>query len=259
MNGVMIKRFFEEKYPLHLAYDWDNVGLQIGSLNKKVTGILITLDVTKEVIDEAISKECNLIIAHHPMIFKPLKHILSDTYKGAIIEKLIKSDISLYVSHTNYDLGHDGMNTVLANRLNLKNTEVLEFVEEDQGIGKIGDLPKTMTLDEAITYIKTHLEMKHARLITSKPDKKVTKVAISGGSGASHMFEAKRKAADLYITGDISYHQAHDMLQLGLSALDIGHYAEKHFSKALALELKDYGIDVAIYESTIDLDPFIFV
>jgi len=258
MNGSLIKRYFETHYPTTLAYDWDNVGLQIGSLNKEITGILLTLDVTKEVVDEAIKKGANLIIAHHPLVFKPLKNILTDSYKGKLIEKLIKHDIAVYVSHTNYDLGHQGMNTMLARKLNLQNQEILEFETEEHGIGRIGDI-EPMTLDEVIDYIKDKLDIKHARLINKKNGKKIKRIAISGGSGASHMFAAKFKDADLYLTGDISYHQAHDMLQMGLSALDIGHYAEKHFSEALKNEFEAEGFDVKIYISDHDLDPFTFV
>lgn len=259
MNGISIKRFFENFYPLDLAYEWDNVGLQVGTLNKEITGVLLTLDVTKEIVAEALEKNCNLIVAHHPLIFTPLKSILSDTYKGQLFETLIKHNIAVYVSHTNYDLGHSGMNTVLASKLALENQAVLEMVSETHGIGRIGKLKEKLPLQEAVNYVKEALAIDHGRLITNKTNKTVETIAISGGSGASHMFEAKRKGADLYITGDVSYHQAHDMLQMGLTALDIGHYAEKHFAKALKRELIEYGIEFPIYESEIDLDPFTFV
>ncbi len=259
MNGVTIKQFFETKYPKDLAYEWDNVGLQVGTLNKEITGVLLTLDVTKDVVKEALKKRANVIIAHHPLIFKPLKNILSDSYKGSIIETLLKEDIAVYVSHTNYDLGHTGMNTVLADILGLTDTEILEYETPTHGIGKIGAF-EPMPMSEAIETIKHRLNMAHGRLITNRTnDKVIKKIAISGGSGASHMAMAKFKGADLYITGDVSYHQAHDMLQMGLSTLDIGHYVEKHFTKALKQELEEAGLETPIYESAIDLDPFTYI
>lgn len=259
MNGIDIKRFFDEKYPRDLAYEWDNVGLQIGTLNKPITGILLTLDVTREVVDEAMNRQANLIIAHHPLVFKPLSNILTDSYKGGLIETLIKNDIAVYVSHTNFDLGHEGMNTLLAERLGLENPEILEYETETHGIGKIGTIDPT-PMHEAIKTIKQRLDMTHARLITQKtPDTIIKTIAISGGSGASHMFEAKKKGVDLYITGDVSYHQAHDMLQVGLSTLDIGHYVEKHFMHGLKKQLTAYGITCPIHESLIDQDPFTHV
>lgn len=258
MNGIMIKRLFDSHFPLDLAYDWDNVGLQIGTLNKEVNGILITLDVTKEVVEEALKNNCNFIIAHHPLLFKPLKNILTDAYKGQLIEQIIKHDITVYVAHTNYDLGHQGMNKVLANQLGLVNQTILEYETETHGIGRIGDI-EPMTLDNAIKMIKTRLNIPYARLITSKPKKTIKRIAISGGSGASHMFQAKLKHADLYLTGDVSYHQAHDMIQMGLQGLDIGHYAEKVFSAALNELLLQEGFECPIHQSQINLDPFILV
>ncbi len=258
MHGAKIKQFFQTHYPSELAYDWDNVGLQIGTLNKDITGILITLDVTKAVVEEAIKKNSNLIIAHHPLVFKPLKAILSDAYKGQVIEMMIKNDIALYVSHTNFDLANAGMNDFLSEKLKLKNIEILEYEDETHGIGRIGDI-KPMKLMDAIAFIKDNLKMKQARLITNKKNKTIKRLAISGGSGASHMFSAKQKGADLYITGDISYHQAHDILQLGLNALDIGHYVEKHFMESLKEKLQSVGITAPLYTSQIDQDPFLFV
>lgn len=259
MNGINIKQFFDTHYPQTLAYEWDNVGLQVGTLNKPITGILLTLDVTKEVLKEAIKQDCNLIISHHPLIFKPLNHILTDVYKGQLIETLIKQDIALYTAHTNYDLGHKGMNHVLAGKLGLTNTEILDYETEHHGIGQIGEITP-QPLAAIIETIKTKLDMPNARLITNKTkDTLIKKIAISGGSGADHMFKAKQKGADLYITGDISYHQAHDMLQMGLSTLDIGHYAEKHFKTGLKTHMETNGIAVPIHVSKLNLDPFEYV
>ncbi len=255
MNGVTIKRFFDERYPLDLAYEWDNVGLQIGTLNKELSGVLIALDLTKEVIEEAVNNDANLIIVHHPLIFKPLKDIKTDAYKGQMIERLIKKDIAVFVSHTNYDLGHNGMNETLSKKLGLKNVKILEYEDDAHGIGRIGDIDPT-PLQEAVETVKKRLNMEYGRLITRKDQKTVKRIAISGGSGAHHMFEAKFKNADLYITGDVTYHQAHDMLQLGLTALDIGHHVEKHFASALKEELDAYGVKAPIYESAVDTNPF---
>ncbi len=256
MSGIKVKRFFEEHYPLSLAYEWDNVGLQVGTLNKELTGILIALDATKEVVQEALDKDCNLIITHHPLIFKSLRSITTDAYKGQLIETLIKADIAVYASHTNFDRGEAGMNEALAARIGLKNTEILDFDTEEEGIGRIGDITP-MSLQEAVTHVKERLGMEKGRLITKKPlTKKVARIAISGGSGAHHMFAAKMKGADLYVTGDVSYHQAHDMLQIGLTTLDIGHYAEKIFREALRKELSAYGIEAPIHIATSESDPF---
>lgn len=261
MNGSPIKQFFQTHYPLEKAYDWDNVGIQIGSLNRAITGIMIALDVRKAVVEEALKLQCNYLVVHHPLIFKPLKNILTDATRGQLIETIIKNDLNIYVAHTNYDVGLSGMNGTLADKLELENLRVLELFEDQTGIGRVGTWSQAVPLEEAIQTIKARLEIPQARLILhpKHKDKKIQTLAVSGGSGASHMFAAKQAGADLYLTGDISYHQALDMLDMGLSALDIGHFTEHHFKKALKAELEAYGIEAPIHCATTEHDPFDFV
>ena len=124
-NGHEIISLFESMYPKHLAMEGDKIGLQIGALNKPVRHVLIALDVTEEVVDEAIQLGANVIIAHHPLIFNPLKAIHTDKAYGKIIEKCIKNDIAIYAAHTNVDVAKGGVNDLLAEALGLQNTEVL--------------------------------------------------------------------------------------------------------------------------------------
>ena len=255
MDGKIINTFFETYYPLELAYEWDNVGLQIGSLNRPVNAVMIALDLTKEVLEEALIKDANLIITHHPFIFNPLTQIDMDTYQGNLINQLIKNDITVYATHTNYDLGHTGMNKVLADLLGLKNQDHLEMVTETHGLGRIGTI-SPQPLDTVVTMIKSRLAINDARLITKNAKKTVQTIALLGGSGANQIDNLKAKNIDLFLTGDIGYHQAQTMLQNGLATLDIGHYAEHHFAKALKHELLDFGVDVPIYTSEINLNPF---
>jgi len=261
VNGSRIKQFFQTHYPLEKAYEWDNVGMQIGSLNRDITGIMIALDVRKTVLEEALQHNCNYIVVHHPLIFKPLKHILSDTTRGKLIETIIKNDLNVYVAHTNYDVGRTGMNGALADALGLENTRVLELLDDDTGIGRVGTWPHALPLESAIQTIKERLNIGQARLILhpKHQDKQIQTLAISGGSGASHMFAAKQAGVDLYLTGDISYHQALDMMDMGLSALDVGHFIEHHFKRALKKELEAFGLDVPIHTASTEHDPFSFV
>ena len=209
MNGIEIKKIFETYYPRDLAYEWDNVGLQIGTLNKEVNKILLSLDLTLEVVDEAIKEKVELIIVHHPLIFSPIKNINTDTYKGMLIEKLIKNEITLYVAHTNFDISNQGMNLILANMLNLKNQKILDYTTETEGLGRIGEIEE-MSIKKAIQFVKETFKVEHARFIGDL-NANVTKIAISGGSGSSNIYNAKKLKADLYVTGDLSYHYAHDV------------------------------------------------
>ncbi len=252
---MTLAEFFAARYPPESAYDWDNVGLQIGTLNKPITGVLVALDVTKDVIDEALACNANVIVSHHPLIFKPLRNITTDAYKGQVIERLMKHDIALYVAHTNYDIGDAGMNAVLADTIGLQDATVLDRVDETRGIGRIGRID-AMPLNDAIDTIKARLNLRYARLISATRHITVRTVALSGGSGTDFMTEAKRQRADLYLTGDVTYHHAHDALQMGLAVLDIGHATEKFFAAALANELNEAGMAAPVHASRVDPDPF---
>ena len=257
MNGYDIKKIFESLYPQNLAYEWDNVGIQIGSMNKNVDSLLLSLDLTDKVVEEAIKKKVELIIVHHPLIFSPIKSINTDTSKGKLIEKLIKNEITLYVAHTNFDISNKGMNLILADMLELRNQQILDFTTENEGLGRIGEINQ-LDMKTAIEYIKKTFKVKNARFIGDL-NSKVNKIAISGGSGSSNIYNAKKMGADLYVTGDLSYHYAHDVLSIGLNALDIGHNIEKFFVYQLKNILKDAGITSNILISKIDTDPYIFV
>ncbi len=257
MNGVDIKKIFETFYPRDLAYDWDNVGLQIGKLNKEINTILLSLDLTLEVVDEAIKQNVDLIIVHHPLIFSPIKSIDTDTYKGMIIEKLIKNEITLYVAHTNFDISNQGMNLILANMLKLRNQKIIDYTTETEGLGRIGEIDE-MSMEDAILYVKETFKVETARFIGTL-DSTVKTIAISGGSGSSNIYNAKNMKADLYVTGDLSYHYAHDVLAIGLNALDIGHNIEKFFVYELKNVLKNAGITSNILISKINTNPYKFV
>lgn len=131
-TGQEIIQLFEEMYPKHLAMDWDSIGLLIGTLNKEVTKVLVTLDVAMEVVEEAIEQGAELIIAHHPLIFSPLKKLETDTHYGKMIELCVKHDIAVYAAHTNLDVATGGVNDLLAEALLLKDTEVLEITYTEE-------------------------------------------------------------------------------------------------------------------------------
>ena len=257
MNGLEIKKIFETFYPKDLAYSWDNVGMQIGTLNKEISTILLALDLTNEVINEALEVKAQLIIVHHPLIFTPIKSINTDSYKGKLIEKLLKNEITLYVAHTNFDISNQGMNLILANMLNLKNQKILDYTTEKEGLGRIGEVEE-MSMKNAVKFVKETFKVNDARFIGNL-ETKVKYIAISGGSGSSNIYNAKRMGADLYVSADLSYHFAHDILGIGLNALDIGHNIEKFFVYELKKILKNAGVTSNIIISEINTEPYKFV
>jgi dinuclear metal center YbgI/SA1388 family protein len=253
MNGLELKNVLETLYPLSYAEDWDNVGLQIGTLKKDVKNILVTLDVTLEVVEEAIATNADVIISHHPLIFKPIQSLISDTYIGAIITKLITHSISLYVIHTNFDVADEGMNHLLSKKLNLRNMEVLEN-EVEQGIGVIGEVDSIL-VSEFIPFVKGVFGLDHIKLIGNEKDT-INKVAIIGGSGSSYLYLAKKRGADLYITGDVTYHKALDAKAIGLTVLDVGHHVELVFIEGLIETLNSHSLDVHLTASVVDTNPY---
>jgi len=131
-KGQTVIQYMEQLAPKHLAYDWDKIGLQLGTLQKEITNVLVALDVNDDVVEEAISLECNLIIAHHAIIFRPLEGIQTDTPAGKLYEKLIKNDIAVYISHTNLDVTEGGMNDWMAEALGIENVTPIKDAHTEQ-------------------------------------------------------------------------------------------------------------------------------
>jgi len=362
-----IFQLMEEWAPKRLAYDWDNVGLQIGSHNKPVKKIMITLDVLESVVDEAIAKDVNLIIAHHPLLFKSIKQVNMNTPQGRIIQKLIKHDITVYAAHTNLDAANGGVNDMLCNVLGIESDDILipketeqlykiviyvplshvgtvrktlgdsgaghignyshctfqtqgegtfkplegtnpyigkqgemEFVDEVRmetivpeskltqviqdmidshpyeepaydiypvknegrtfGLGRIGTIPEVMNLKSYSEHVKKALEIPMLR-VTGDLTRQVKRIAVLGGSGEKYIHHAKRKGADVYITGDMSFHTAQDAWQMGLAVIDPGHYMEKVMKKATKdyLDGKLNRDDVKIVIAASSTEPFQFI
>jgi len=255
---MKFKSIFEEYFPTDLAEDWDNVGLQIGTLQKDITGILLTLDITDEVLDEAINVGANLIVVHHPILFHSIKSIVTDTYLGKMLEKILKHSITVYVGHTNFDISNYGMNRILADMIGLQNQRILEFTTADQGLGRIGELNETIPITSFVNNIKELFQLDGIRLVGDL-NQMVSTVAIVGGSGSSLIPQALNSNVDVYLTGDTTYHQALDAKNLGLTVIDIGHHIERYALTGLKSMLISHGIDSKISISKVDTNPYKFL
>lgn len=251
MNSIEIIKYFETKFPIDLAYEWDNVGLQVGTLNSKVERVLVTLDITKDVVKEAIKNKVNLIISHHPLIFKPMKNIGFDTPRGWIIKNLIQHNIAVYSAHTNFDVAEGGMNDALANKLGLINPSLMDEIDN---IGRFGNVKK-IELKDFVEFVKDIFNLKSVKVI-GKTDKFVETVGISGGSGSHHMYAAKKHNCDVYITGDITYHTALDAIQLGITLIDVGHHIEVIFVEYINELLKKQFSEIDFIQSKVDTNPY---
>lgn len=222
MKAKDIIALFEEFAPPTIQESWDNSGLMVGDVSMEVDKVLLGLDFTEELVQEAIECGANMIITHHPLIFKGVKKIGTETYIERIITKLIKNDILAYSMHTNIDKVPKGVSGLMANRLGLVNQEVLESdVQENIGLGIVGTLKNSLSVEEFIKMVKKEFSL--ITLKTSTPIKQsITKVALCGGSGSSLISSAIKSGAQIYISGDISYHNF--FCEKEFMIMDIGHY-----------------------------------
>ncbi|UOQ47428.1 Nif3-like dinuclear metal center hexameric protein [Gracilibacillus caseinilyticus] len=362
-------KLFEKWVPITLAESWDNVGLQIGSKNQPVHKLMITLDVVEEVVDEAVEGGVDMIIAHHPLLFKGIKSIDFSSPKGRVIQKLIQHNISVYAAHTNLDVVEGGVNDWLAERLELQYTKVLvptteesllkfvvyvprthvtemlaalgeadaghignyshcsyrgegtgafkplegsdpfigkeykmEEVEESKvetiikksqlsqvlqaaqkahpyeemaydllplankgekrGLGRIGTVKQPITLANYASLVKEQLQVPTLRYV-GDPEQLIKKVAVLGGSGKGFIDAAKHAGADVYVTGDLTFHDAQDAEQAGFSLIDPGHHVEEVMKQGVKRFFSDHMEQlpnrIEIKASKLSTEPFRFI
>lgn len=343
-----------------LIDSWDNTGFQVGEDETTVSRVLISLDMNEAVLEKAIKNDCEMIITHHPIVFKPLKSLTNKTYKERLILNAIKNNIVIYNAHSNLDLAKGGVNDVLANLLHLKNIDSIRKVKVDKlykfvvyvpeshaqyirevlgdmgagsignyshctfstkgigtflpkqnsnpyigtageienvveikietiieeknllktvnevlknhpyeevaydiyelinqgnvyGYGRVGDIEK-IKLEDYLDFVKSSLNVKFLKVYGDIDDKYISRVAVCGGSGSEFIYDAYKESADIYITGDIKYHDAELGTQLGLVLVDAGHY---HTEKTILPEIKKYlenefnnSLIITIYEES---------
>ncbi len=218
MNTVKdIYQFLDQIAPFEKSMNFDNCGLLVGDLNCTIKKVLISLDITNEVCEEANNLSAELIISHHPVIFKPLKKIEFDSP----IASLIKYKINAICAHTNLDVAREGVNFHLAKALNLKNLTPL-VTNKDYSIGLIGTLEKTLTSTELAKFVKKQLSCEGVRY--TQNSHKIKTVAVCSGSGGEFVSEAKLKGADAFVTGEIKHSQILSANQMGITIVDAGHF-----------------------------------
>jgi len=239
----------EQKWPIDYALSWDNVGLLVGSGEKEVKRILVTLDLTDDVLAEAIEMQADMIISHHPLIFSALKRITDGNFIERRIISLIQHDISCYAMHTNFDVM--GMGRLNSETLGLCDCEVLWETKEGEaeGIGRIGSLAGGCELADFARFVREQLKIPQVQ-VYGDSHKRVSRVAVSGGSGKSMIPSAVNAGADVLVTGDIDHHTGIDALAQGLAVIDAGHYGTEYMfmdyvKQQLDRELSDVEIFVA--------------
>ena len=221
-----ILQFVETLAPRSMAMDWDNVGMLCGSKATPVTRVLVALDPFEHVCQEAAQWGAQVIVTHHPLIFKPLPNVTDETTIGRGLITLIRSDISAINAHTNLDQAPGGVNDVLARKLGLANIQVITpcgttEAGEPWGLLRMGEVPE-QPLDAFLNQVKTQLSCDGLRYVSG--GKPVRKVAVGGGACGDGWKEALKAGCDTFVTSDIKYNQFWDAHDMGLNLIDAGHF-----------------------------------
>lgn len=222
---------------LHPEYqeDYDNAGFLLGDPRQECSGVLVAVDVTDAVIEEAQERGANLIVTHHPMIFGGVRNITPDDATGRFIIKLIKNDMAVYAAHTNLDNLKNGVNGILAQVLGLTDCHILRQMagqpSSDVGAGMVGNLPYPMPTHAFLEQVKVCLGLPVLR-VSDIATPSVSRVAVCGGAGSFLIGDAIRQQADIYLTGDMKYHDF-QRAEGRITLADIGHFESEQFCKEL--------------------------
>lgn len=226
MNGRQWMALMEAHFPEDLAESWDNVGLLCGDPDREVHSVYIALDATSQVVKDAVGCKADILLTHHPLIFSPLKRIVSDDFVGKRLIKLMENHMIYYAMHTNYDIRR--MADIASERLDLTDPCPLEAIgEAGEGIGRTGDLKEPLSLADCARFVKKQFQIPDVRIF-GDPDQLIRRVSVCPGSGKGMEGAALGQGADALIAGDFGHHDGIDAVERGLAVIDAGHYGLEH-------------------------------
>lgn len=252
---------FDDLWPPHTAEEWDRVGLVVGNPNQDVRKVLLSVDVTDEVVSEAIAQGANLLLVHHPMLLRPVHDLSELTLKGNLISKAVRGNLAIFSAHTNADIAKDGVSQSLAKALGLRN---LVALDEISGAGVVGKVDKTTLLEFARNAAKVLPSVAQGIKVSGDPNREIGSVALVAGAGDSYLSLAQRSEVDLFITSDLRHHPAQDFAEQsklvnGPALMDISHWAAEWMwlaTAAAVLSKKQPDVEFAVCD--VRTDPWDF-
>ena len=259
-----IMNALERIAPRRLAEDWDNPGLLVGSYAQRVERVLIALDVDDAVTEDAIARKADMIVAHHPAIFRGMKQLRTDLPLGRRLAALLTHNIAVAAAHTNLDVARGGVNDVLAAQLGLEKLSSFVITAQENGviesIGRVGTLPTPTSIEDFARAVKERLHVSYVRLAAAAP-RPVHRVAVCGGAGADFIDNAVRLGADAYVTGDVKYHDAQRAIEQGMHIIDAGHFGTESpvlptLAEHLRAELASERGEIEIFVTNTQRDVF---
>lgn len=235
-----IIKYMDTFCPPYLAFDGDNVGLLVGSSQKEISKVLITLDVDEKVVSEAAEQNADAIISHHPLMFRGTKRLTDSASMERTLVSLVKKDICLFSAHTNLDSVKGGLNDYLAEKLGIKNTRVIDVTHTacgvEHGFGRVGTVDDGITLSDMLSRCIKELGISFVKYVGNL-DKKIKTVAVNCGAGADAIDYCLNNGVDLFITGDVKYNPARDAMENGMALIDAGHYETEHIARELLFNI----------------------
>lgn len=251
-----VMEILNEWAPESDALEWDNVGLLVGSEEDELTGILVALDVTAAIANEAKELGSNLIISHHPIIFNPLYSLRRDEYPASVIVQLIKNDLSLYTMHTNLDIAEGGVNETLAKRLNLK--QIKPFNDAELGsLGRVGELQSEVRFDDFLKELKSVLNVE-SLIYNGDTSQLIRKVALCSGAGGSFIESAIKMNADVFVSSDFKHS---NWLEAGdrIALVNVGHFESEEVVLDTIIDKlgrRMDGVDISIRKAKSESKPY---
>lgn len=249
--------FLSAYAPTDLAEEWDNVGLLLGDYDQPVNRLLTCLTLTEDVADEAVQRGADLVVSHHPILFRKVQRITTDTAEGRTLLKLAGHNIAVYSPHTSYDSAPTGINQQLAEALSLESVRPLRECEEDttRGSGRYGHLSQPLSLSEFLTHVKQSLALERLQYVAGHGES-ISGVGVACGSAAEFLSDARRAGCDALITGEARFHSLLEARARGMTMVLLGHFsserpAMEHLATVLAAEFPE----ITAAASDVESDP----
>lgn len=247
----------ERLAPLKLQDEWDNSGLQVGFPDAEISRVLVCLDVTEAVVEEAIARKCNFIISHHPLLFKALRQVSDTTYQQCCVVRALSGGISIYSAHTSLDNAPGGVNHQIAAMLGLQDLRWLSPLEgEDAGSGLVGELPQPERDADFFARVKRTFGVQCLRH-SALDGREIRRVALCGGAGAFLLRDALRAGADCFLSGEFHYHDYFE--NAGMLLAELGHYQSEQYTQDLLqayLQANCPGVEVV--KTELDTNPICY-
>jgi len=247
-----VAAFLEQLAPSRLAEDWDNVGLLVGDRGRAIERVMTCLTITPATVAEAVEREAELIVTHHPLPFRPLKRLTDETTAGRMLLELISARIAVYSAHTAFDSAQDGINQRLAARLRLRGIMPLIPSDEGQGTGRWGWVQEPQTLGQLAGSVKEILSLGRLQMV-GDPRQPIRTVAVACGAAGELLEAARDLGCDCMLIGETNFHTCLEAEAVGVGLLLPGHFASErfgieHLAEVLARRFPELGVWASVEE-----------